>query len=113
MRKIEMEMLAAIRRAFAKPNGYSWRKRNTEIHRTEQAVHIYLHGNPLAAITPDGKATVFLETVRRWPTQTTLSRLRALGVNIRQRNWELYIDGKPIHAIPARIYHTNTNIKED
>lgn len=56
-------------------------------------VSVFLHGNHIAEVV-DGQVLVNVETLTRWPSNTTKSRLRALGVNLVQKNFELYIDGK-------------------
>ena len=57
---------------------------------------VYLHGNLIACI--GATTAVQMETLRRWPTMTTISRLRALGVDITtDRKTGLHVDGKPIN----------------
>mgnify|MGYP003630141075 CR=1 FL=1 len=101
MRKIEAEMIAAIQA------GNTFLKDNTEVRavhvlgETEaddfEVMNVYLHGNEIASVfhagTPDECTTVDLGTLRRWPTRTTMSRLRALGVDVCTRKGEVLIDG--------------------
>ena len=105
MRKIEKEMLEKIACAAS-----YWRKGNTDIksgimpsgyHR----VSVYLHNNEIGYVHVDdstramGKFVPNLRTLRNWPTVTTKSRLRALGVNLTQSNGKVYIDGKYICSV--------------
>tara|TARA_A100001391_G_C4887036_1_gene229773 strand:- start:152 stop:466 length:315 start_codon:yes stop_codon:yes gene_type:complete len=104
MRKIESEMIAAIR------TGKTFWKGNTEVRavhvlgETEaddfEVMNIYLHGNEIASVfhagTPDEFTTVDLGTLRRWPTRTTMSRLRALGVDVCTRKGEVLLNGEAI-----------------
>lgn len=93
MRKIEQELIAALkqRKPFNKDNtfivgddssgcpfGYSW---------------VFLHGNPLGYWRhSDGQFEVNRDTLKQWPSATTKSRLRALGVNLTQVKGKIYID---------------------
>jgi len=101
MRKIESEMVTAIQ------SGTPFLKDNTEVRvvhvlgDTEaddfDVMNVYLHGNEIASVfhagTPDEFTTVDLGTLRRWPTRTTMSRLRALGVDVCTRKGEVLLDG--------------------
>jgi len=94
MRKIEQEMLNAIR------EGKHWTKDNTMVEintrvgEDRKNYMVVLHGNPIATgyvgETPSQVAFC------GWVTHTTLSRLRALGVNVYTKNWEPYVDGKKV-----------------
>lgn len=71
MRKLEREMLGALK------EGRAWRGANTSV--TADGT-VYLHGNRIAyreggVLVPD------LVTFAQWPTVTTRSRLRALGLS--------------------------------
>lgn len=58
---------------------------------------IYLHGNHIADYWYEsGKIEVNINTLKRYPTVTTKSRLRALGVNVTTKNYVTYLDGNPI-----------------
>jgi len=90
MRKIEQGMLNAI--SAGKTN---WVSGNTRVHSIVGGVEIQLHGNIIATVDeyftrPD------LKTFRTWPTSTTVSRLRALGINASIKNFQPCIDGKEI-----------------
>jgi hypothetical protein len=99
MRKIEQQMIKAIR------SGDNWKSGNTEVlHSIDNGVfyaNIYLHGNHIATATPRTwdrypYANPNRETFRNWPTTTTRSRLRALGVNASIKNYQACIDGQVI-----------------
>ena len=71
MRQLETKMLAAGR------GGFAWHGANTSV--TADGT-VYLHGNRIAyreggVLVPD------LVTFAQWPTVTTRSRLRALGLS--------------------------------
>ena len=88
MRKIETQMIAALRA------GRAWQSGNTSVtapDRTGRA-QVHLHGNHIADVR-EGRAVPNLGTLARWPTATTKSRLRALGVPIEQRRGCIYING--------------------
>ncbi len=79
MRKIEQQMIAAIRA------GKSWSNGNTRVAGTDHAVGIgphedtcsvYLHGNWIAHVDLSRGAVRF--TLAGWPTPTTRSRINAL-----------------------------------
>ena len=89
MRKIEKEMLNALR------NGATWNKDNTMVHCSGD---VYLHGNHIANVDPDtGELKVNLYTLRKWPSMTTRSRLRALGANLVSIKGVLHLNGKSIY----------------
>ena len=96
MRKIEKQMIEAIR------SGDNWKNGNTEVlHSIDNGIFyadIYLHGNHIATATPRSwdaypYAKPNKTTFSNWPTATTRSRLRALGVNASIRNGVACIDG--------------------
>lgn len=92
MRKIEVEMLAAVR-------GFrNWSSGNTLVapHRSPDGAtvaRVHLHGNHIADVPVGGPVVINIETLRRWPTILTASRLRALGVDVRVKGRVPYIDG--------------------
>ena len=91
MRLIETEMLEAIR------DGGYWAKDNTRVepvHFSGGAV-VFLHGHNIAHVS-NGGVVVNVETLRNWPTRTTMSRLRALGVDVCTRKGEVLLNGEPI-----------------
>jgi hypothetical protein len=98
MRQIETDMLEAIK------HGRDWKKDNTRVeiesgYRTYFA-DVYLHGNHIAEIIcrmgSDDRVKPNIETLRDYPTRTTMSRLRALGVDVCTRKGEVLLDGQPI-----------------
>lgn len=96
MRKIEQQMAAAVaaRRNFKSGNT----KVTNEV--TEGGIvlgpNVYLHGHHIARITIWGEIIPNRETFARYPTRTTASRLRALGIKASLKNGLPHIDGKPI-----------------
>ena len=88
MRKIEQQMVKAVN------NGDNWSLNNTQvISDGEGLTWVYLHGN-LIALSVDGIIEPILDTLSNWPTVTTKSRLRALGVNLTQTKGRIFIDGE-------------------
>jgi|GEM_PF-2311266 len=89
MRKIEQAMREAV---MTKKD---WRLDNTAVFYISAnesgnphgaRSEIYLHGNLIAEYWHDQTAAplaVNRQTLHRWPTPTTKSRLRALGANVR------------------------------
>ena len=59
---------------------------------------IYLHGNLIAEYWHDEKAPLAVnrQTLARWSTSTTKSRLRALGANVSTRKGVTYLDNVAI-----------------
>jgi hypothetical protein len=94
MRQIEKEMLRAIGERT------NWRKDNTEVCvakvNDRRIMSIYLHGNHIADIRVNGSVETNLDTLADWPTPTTKSRLRALGVNLTQKAGVISIDGEAV-----------------
>ena len=95
MRVIEKEMLEAIK------HGRDWSKDNTRVeidagYRTYFA-DVYLHGNHIAEVIcrigSRDRVKPNIETLRNYPTRTTLSRLRVLGVDVRIRKGKVILDG--------------------
>lgn len=101
MRKIEQQMIEAIR---AKRD---WKSGNTKVvHERANGINyadIYLHDNLIAVATPDtwdsyACAQPNRAMFRAYPTRTTRSRLRALGVNASIKNGAANIDGMEVTA---------------
>lgn len=58
---------------------------------------IYLHGNEIAVVNSNtGFVMVNKNTLRAYPTNTTKSRLRALGVNVYTKNHQVYLNNERI-----------------
>lgn len=92
MRKIEQQMITAIM------NRKSWQSGNTVVTiRNDASMSVYLHGNHIADIDcPTGFILVNKETLRRWSTPTTKSRLRALGADVCTRKGVTYLNNEAI-----------------
>lgn len=89
MRKIEHQMVDAI------INNIDWQSGNTSVRN----LNVYLYGNHIATVAPiDGRpfVKVNLTTLRNWPTATTKSRLRALGVNLTTKQGRMFINGEAV-----------------
>jgi hypothetical protein len=89
MRKIEQAMNGAI------ALGINWVSGNTtvtESHR-EGGQDVLLFGNHIATVFCDGSVMVNKETLKKYPTPTTKSRLRALGADVCTRKGITYLDG--------------------
>jgi hypothetical protein len=87
MRKIEIEMLQAIK------TGKNWHYDNTMIDVYNDTTRVYLHGNLIAegqlGKWNQGKLTINWPIVDKWPTNTTCSRLRALGFRVARKDGEV------------------------
>ncbi len=92
MRKIEKLMNNAIH------HHVRWSLDNTIVSPLDEiTVAVYLHGHEIALINQrTGFVMTNVDTLRRYPTNTTKSRLRALGVNVTTKNYITYLDGKAI-----------------
>ncbi len=92
MRLIEEEMLEAIK------HGRDWAKDNTRVEFAESTggSDVFLHGHHIATVQRNGLTLVMTHTLRAWPTRTTMSRLRALGVAVCTRKGEVLLAGQPI-----------------
>lgn len=89
MRVIEQNMLNAI---HAKQDWFEDNTRVVQLRDQEQA-QIFLHGHSIAIydyIADEVRADK--ETLRDWPTATTKSRLRALGVNVYTKKHVTYLN---------------------
>ena len=78
MNKLEKNMLAAVN------GGYNWKSGNTEVRVNDGVTIVLLHGNEIYRKTL--VTTTYSDA--GWPTNTTASRLRALGANITLRTSE-------------------------
>lgn len=92
MRKIEKDMLKAIENGQNKVLG------NTYVNPVIGGIQVWLHGNHIATVdhSDGGSVTVNKETLRKYPTNTTKSRLRALGVDVRTVKGVTMLDGVPV-----------------
>ena len=102
MRKIEQQMLSAVHAKVDK-----WTNNNTAVFYISASEsgnpfgsrsEIYLHGNLIAEYWHDEKAPLAVnrQTLARWSTPTTKSRLRALGANVATRKGVTYLDNVAI-----------------
>lgn len=90
MRQIEQKMVEALN------NGDSWESANTEVVSDGEGLSwVYLHGH-MIALSVDGIIEPIRETLLKWPTRTTMSRLRALGVDVCTRRGDIYLDGEKL-----------------
>lgn len=89
MRKIEQEMVAAVK------SGRGWMSTNTSVLNSANGIEVYLLGNRIA-YTENSELVVDKSTLKRWPTVTTKSRLRALGFNVYTKNKVIYLNDEPI-----------------
>ena len=91
MRVIEKKMLEAI------INLKYFSNSNTMVKTYNGYSDIYLHGHHIAEYDNiSNKVKVNVDTLRNWPTNTTKSRLRALGVNVTTKKGITYLDNQPI-----------------
>jgi hypothetical protein len=92
MRKIEQQMKDAIH------HHVRWSLDNTIVSPLDDiTVAVYLHGHEIALINQrNGFVMTNVDTLRRYPTNTTKSRLRALGVDVSTRKGVTYLDNVAI-----------------
>ena len=94
MRKIEREMLVAIENQVM-----NWRHDNTMVayKPTDNVSKIYLHGHLIAIYSHNDKTVAANASIlAEYPTRTTKSRLRALGVNVYTKKSIVYLDDKAL-----------------
>ena len=89
MRKIEKFMLAAIE------HHVPWSMNNTQVSIDANTAHVFLHGNHIASVVNDN-VMVNKDTLRLFPTPTTKSRLRALGVDVYTKNFKTFLNGEEV-----------------
>lgn len=92
MRQIEFDMVKAIREN--KP----FNKANTQVRIDANTAHVFLHGNHIASVGGyvADNVMVNIDTLRAYPTPTTKSRLRALGVDVFTKKGITYLNGEEI-----------------
>ena len=90
MRSIEQQMNSAI--AARK----DWQLDNTVLKRGEGLSSVFLYGHQIAIVLDNGDIHVNRAVLERWPTNTTMSRLRALGVNVCRKDGATYLYGRPL-----------------
>jgi hypothetical protein len=90
MRKIEQQMNNAI------AQGESWTGSNTQVVTLVNGVsEVFLHGHHIAQCYGT-ETEVDIKTLLNWPTRTTMSRLRALGVDVCTRRGDIYLNGEKL-----------------
>lgn len=91
MRQIEKEMLNALNEKR------NWKSGNTSVEfcKVTESVGVRLLGHLIFLVDGIGKRHF---TLAGWNTSTTRSRLRALGVNVSQRDRSAYYNGKHINV---------------
>ena len=96
MRKIEKLMIQAIHTKQSKSLGNTTVTYECELNEPMQS-KIYLYGHHIATYTHDNDTiTANPMTLARYPTSTTKSRLRALGVNVYTKNFTTYLNDNAI-----------------
>lgn len=96
MRKIEQQTLEAIKARK------DWRCSNMAVYYISPVESgnpfggrsaVYLHGNHIADYWhADDDLAVNTRTLRQWPSNTTLSRLRALGAKVRRCKGQVFLN---------------------
>lgn len=67
---------------------------NEPTHARIEYAKVYLYGNHIGTwVYSYNRFDTNKETLRRWPTTTTKSRLRALGVSVHTKNYTTYVNG--------------------
>ena len=89
MRKIEQQMVNAIKSHTSFSSG------NTQVSIDANTAHVFLHGNHIASVVND-IVMVNVDTLKAYPTVTTKSRLRALGVNVYTKKGITYLYGEEV-----------------
>jgi len=87
MRKIEQDMIGAVRQLLGKPNQYRRVGSNTEVSTNNNgAVSIDLHGNQIASVMWSASGQCFLFSIYSngslWHSRTTFSRVNALACHL-------------------------------
>jgi len=88
MRKIEKEMLAAVRERK------NWSCGNTRVSVADNVVRVLLHGNCIYSVNGNCKSF----TLAGWVSNTTMSRLRALGVDVCRKDYNPMCEGREIDS---------------
>lgn len=91
MSKIEQQMIDAVK------NRKQWQLDNTQVISLYPSSVVLLHGNMIATwLHDDCRLVVNIDALKKWPTNTTKSRLRALGANVTTKRGVTYLDGKEV-----------------
>jgi hypothetical protein len=73
-------------------NKENWQLSNTVV----RDGYVYLHGNELGHINELQIFEVNTTTLISWPTRTTISRLRSLGVPVCLKKGAVYLGGRKL-----------------
>jgi len=93
MRKIEKLMIQAIHTKQSKSLGNTTVTYECELEMSK----VYLYGHHIATYTHHNDTTTANPiTLACYPTSTTKSRLRALGVNVYTKNFTTYLNDRAI-----------------
>jgi len=90
MRQIEERMVEAVN------FGIPFQENNTTVTIDFNTAHVFLFGNHIASVVNGGTPIVNLDTLREYPTSTTKSRLRALGVDVYTKKGITFVNGEEI-----------------
>ena len=93
MRLIEEQMNQAIN------SKSTWSKDNTEViyFANSDVSMVYLHGHKIAVFDHyNDEIIADINTLSAWPTRTTKSRLRSLGIDIYTRKGITYLNGREV-----------------
>jgi hypothetical protein len=93
MRKIELRMLQLIAN---KQSGNCSGNTTVFCHSQNNWCSVHLHGHHIATVSQNGIVKPDLDTLKKYPTMTTKSRLRALGVNVSTRKRVVFVDDNAI-----------------
>jgi len=97
MRKIEMQMLNAINECKPFNSSNTTVLIHASYPASSKTIEVLLHGNSIALISgEDNFLTVNQKTLSLYPTNTTKSRLRALGANVYTKNHKTYLNDQVI-----------------
>lgn len=101
MRKIEQLIWAAIKAKKSITLGNSrvdyLPELDTPMHSRIEYAKIYLHGHHIASYTYSMNRVDYNPvTLASWPTRTTKSRLRALGVNVYTKKGKTFVNDRLI-----------------
>jgi len=96
MRKIELQMIQAVNNIKHNQSAKGFSLDNTIVTNAGDRAKVFLHGNHIADVFNTGILEVNTDTLRRWSTPTTKSRLRALGANVATRKGITYLNNVAI-----------------
>lgn len=103
MRKIEQQIWNAIKTKKSLNAGNTrveyLPELNEPMHARIEYAKVYLHGHHIASYTYSlNRVDYNPMTLAQWPTRTTKSRLRALGVNVYTKNGKTFVGDRLIVA---------------